>query len=256
MLKNPKNAILLFVFLLITGTNTLLAQVSVKDSSISMVMIRPSYGLQIPGGDLAKRFGINQSVGMGVTYKTAKGWMFTAEGSFIFGTKVNEPNLFTGLTTSEGTIIGVDGYYADVRVFERGYYATLGVGRLFHVAKPNPNCGLIVEMSLGFMQHKILIQDKKNAVPSLREEYLKGYDRLTNGLAAREFVGYLYVGNQRLVNFFGGVEAVQGWTASRRDFDFGSMRANNKSRLDLLFGVRVGWIIPLYKEAPDKFYIY
>lgn len=256
MLKNPQKSILLPFFLMILGMQPLSAQVSVKDSSISMVMIRPSYGLQVPGGDMAKRFGINQSVGMGVTYKTAKGWMFTAEGAYLFGTNINEPNLFTGLTTSDGTIIGADGYYADVRVFERGYYATLGIGRLFPVKKPNPNCGFIVEVSLGFMQHKILIQDKKNAVPSLREEYLKGYDRLTNGLAAREFIGYLYVGNQRLVNFFGGLEAVQGWTASRRDYNYGTMSADKKARVDLLFGIRIGWVIPLYKEAPDKFYIY
>lgn len=256
MLKNPQKSILLPFFLMILSALPISAQVSVKDSSISMVMIRPSYGLQVPGGDMAKRFGINQSVGMGVTYKTAKGWMFTAEGAFLFGTKINEPNLFSGLTTSDGTIIGADGFYADVRVFERGYYATLGIGRLFPVVKPNPNCGFIVEASLGFMQHKILIQDKKNAVPSLKNDYLKGYDRLTNGLAAREFIGYLYVGNQRLVNFFGGLEAVQGWTASRRDYNYGTMSANKKARIDLLFGVRVGWVIPLFKEAPDKFYVY
>lgn len=242
--------------LLITALNEAMAQVSVKDSAISMVMIRPSYALQLPGGDLSNRFGLNQSVGMGVTYKNKSGWMFTAEGQFFFGTKITEPNLFTGLTTSEGTIIGVDGLYGDIRVYERGYYVTLGVGRLFHVRKPNPNCGFIVEGSLGFMQHKIKIQDKKNSVPALNGDYVKGYDRLTNGLTAREFVGYAYVGNRRLVNFFGGLEAVQGFTQGRRDYYFGDMKSDQSNRLDLLFGVRIGWIIPLFKEAPDKFYIY
>lgn len=256
MIQNQKIQILLPFLLVLAGFFSASAQVSVKDSAISMVMIRPSYALQVPGGDMAKRFGINQSIGMAVSYKTAKGWIFTADGAFLFGTEINEPNLFTGLTTSEGTIIGADGYYADVRVFERGYYATLGVGRLFNVAKPNPNCGLIVEGSLGFIQHKILIQDKKNAVPSLKNDYLKGYDRLTNGLVAKEFIGYLYIGNKRLVNFYGGLEAVQGWTAGRRDFNYGSMKADKKARFDLLFGVRIGWIIPLFKEAPEKFYVY
>jgi len=256
MKKKRKMKVLLPVFVLMLGFYSTSAQVSVKDSSIAMVMIRPSYALQLPAGDLANRFGINQSIGMGVTYKTAKGWMFTAEGAFIFGTNINEPNLFGNLTTSDGTIIGSDGLYADIRVFERGYYATLGVGRLFKVAKPNPNCGFIVEASLGFIQHKIKIQDKKNAVPALQEEYLKGYDRLTNGLAVREFIGYLYVGNHRLVNFFGGIEAVQGWTAGRRDYDYSDMKANKQARIDLLFGLKVGWVIPLFKEAPETFYLY
>ncbi len=232
------------------------AQVSLKDSAISMVMIRPSYGLQLPGGDMAIRFGFNQSVGLGVSYKNKRGWMISAEGAFIFGTKISQPGLFAGLTTSEGTIIGSDGLYADIRAFERGYYVTLGAGKLFPVLKPNPNCGFIIEGSLGFMQHKIKIQDKKNSVPALNEAYAKGYDRLTNGLAVREFVGYLYVGNHRLVNFYGGVEAIQGFTAGRRDFIYTEMKADKEARLDLLFGIRIGWVIPLFKEAPDEFYIY
>ena len=65
--------------------NEIRAQVSVKDSAISMVMLRPSYGIQLPGGDLASRFGVNQTIGMAVTYKHKSGWMFTAEGDFFFG---------------------------------------------------------------------------------------------------------------------------------------------------------------------------
>lgn len=256
MSNDITKTVLLIISGILLNVTTIRGQASVKDSAISMVMIRPSYGLQFPGGDLANRFGVNQSVGMGVTYKNKKGWMITAEGSFIFGNKITQNGLFSGLTTSEGTIIGVDGLYGDIRVFERGYYVTLGLGKLFKVQKPNPNCGFIVEGSLGFIQHKIKIQDKKNSVPALRDAYAKGYDRLTNGLAAREFIGYLYVGNHRLVNFFGGVEAVQGWTRGRRDFIFTEMKADNSSRFDLLFGFRVGWIIPLFKEAPEEFYIY
>lgn len=255
-LSGRVTTLLLVVIGSFTVGNDCSAQVSVKDSAISMVMIRPSYGIQVPGGDLASRFGVNQTIGMAVTYKNKSGWMFTAEGDFFFGNKITEANLFSQLTTSEGTIIGVDGYYGDIRVFERGYYVTLGVGRLFNVLKPNPNCGFIVEGSVGFMQHKIKIQDKKNSVPALQGDYVKGYDHLTNGLAVREFVGYLYVGNRRLVNFYGGIECVQGFTQNRRDYNFNDMGADKSNRLDLLFGVRVGWIIPLFKEAADEFYLY
>lgn len=236
--------------------NAALAQVSVKDSAIAMVMVRPHIGIQVPGGDLARRFGTNQSIGLSTVYKWKNGWCIQADASFIFGSKVNEPGLFRGLTTSEGTIIGSDGLYGDIRVFERGYSITLGLGKLFPVKKPNPNCGFLVEAGAGFLQHKIKIDDKKNAVPSLRGDYLKGYDRLCNGIALRQFVGYSHVGNRRLVNFFFGLETIQAFTSSRRDINFSTMKADDELRFDLLFGLRAGWIIALFREAPDPFYTY
>jgi hypothetical protein len=231
-------------------------QVSVKDSSIGMVMIRPSYALQVPGGDLSSRFGMNQSIGMAAGYKWSSGWMLSAEATLLFGSKIKEQGIFTGLTTSEGFIVGVDGLYGDIRLFERGYTVMGNLSRLFPVQKPNPNCGFVVELGVGFMQHKIKIDDKKNSVPALRTPYVKGYDRLTNGIAVRQFIGYLHVGNRRLVNFYGGVEAIQGFTASRRTYNFSTMSADDAPRIDLLFGLRVGWIIALFKEAPDPFYMY
>lgn len=247
----------LWVMLLFSlAVNSAGAQVSVKDSAISMVMIRPSYGIQLPGADLANRFGFNQTVGLATTYKNKLGWMISAEGDFIFGNRITEPNLFSMLTTTEGTIIGEDGLYGDIRVFERGYYITLSFGRLFKVLKPNPNCGFIVEGGVGFFQHKIKIQDKKNSVPSLNGDYVKGYDHLTNGLSVREFIGYQYISNHRLVNFYGGVEFLQGFTKNRRDYNYSEMSADPSTRFDMLMGIRVGWIIPLFKEAPEEFYMY
>jgi hypothetical protein len=34
------------------------------------------------------------------------------------------------------------------------------------------------------------------------------------------------------------------------------MKADDESRVDLLFGLRAGWIIALFREAPDPFYTY
>ncbi len=232
------------------------AQYSVRDSSISMVLIAPSYALQVPSGDLAKRFGVNSSVGLSVTYKHKSKWMFSAEGFFIFGGKVKEPDLLKGISTEQGFIIGNDGRYANLNITERGYCATLSAGRLFPVGKPNPNCGIFVQAGVGFIQHRIRIDDKKNSSPSILDEYQKGYDHLTNGLLLREFAGYMYTGNRRLVNFFFGAEMMQGFTAGRRTYNFDTGKAENPQRVDLLFGLRAGWILPLYKQAPEKFYTY
>lgn len=235
---------------------SVLAQSSVKDSSISMVMISPGIGLQMPGGDLAKRFGNNAVISMDVTYKHRKKWMLSAEGSFIFSNKIKETNLFIHLINDQGLIIGDDGRYADIRVYERGYYITLSLGKLFNFKKPNPNCGVFVNAGGGYIQHKIRIEDFTKTVPALRDDYKKGYDRLTNGFCLRESLGYLFISNYRLINFYFAADAVQGFTKSRRSYNFDDRSSDDQQRIDLLFGARFGWVLPLYRQAPEKFYIY
>ncbi len=256
-MRKQINIFLLLVFItIISGTYKSQAQSSIRDSSLNMVLIAPSYGYQIPAGDMAKRFGANSSIGLSVMVKRKSNWMFIADGFFIFGNKFNQPGLFDDIATPQGFVIGSNGYYGNILIAERGYNLTLSVGRLFPMKKPNPNCGIFVQAGAGFLQHKISIIDKKGTVPALQGEYVKGYDHLTNGLALREFVGYVYVGNRRLVNFFGGFEAVQGFTEGRRSYNFNTKMPDSGKRLDLLFGLRFGWIMPIYKQAPEKYYIY
>ncbi len=245
----------LFLTLLVSPL-LIFAQSSVKDSSISMLMIRPGIGLQMPGGDLSKRFGNNAVISMDVTYKHRKKWMLNAEGSFIFSNKIKQANLFTHLINDQGIIIGDDGRVADIRVYERGYYITISSGLLFNFKKPNPNCGIFVTTGVGYIQHKIRVEDYTKTVPALRDDYKKGYDRLTNGICLHESVGYLFISNYRLVNFYFAADAVQGFTKSRRTYNFDDMGSENNQRLDLLFGARIGWVLPLYRQAPEKFYIY
>ncbi len=242
--------------LCLAGISVVRGQANVRDSSISMVLIAPSYGFQTPGGDMAKRFGNNSAIGVYITVKRKSHWMYSFEANYIFGGRLNQTGIFDGITTSQGVVIGSDGYTGDIRIYERGYYGTFSIGRLFPVRKPNPNCGFFLQAGVGFMQHKIRIEDKKNSVPALDGAYKKGYDHLTNGMCLREFAGYLYTGNHRLINFFGGMEMVQGFTKNRRDYNFNTGQPETKNRLDLLFGLRVGWIMPLYKQSPDKYYIY
>lgn len=232
------------------------AQVSVRDSSVKMVLLSPSFAVQSPLGDLANRFGINSSLGFTATIKSKKNWTFSLDGNFIFGTRILEPSLFGSLVDNDGFILGSDGLYADIRAYERGYYAMALVGKIFPFKGPNPNCGITVQLGAGFMQHKIRIEDKKNAVPSLQGEYLKGYDRLTNGAALKQFIGYTYIGNRRLVNFYFGVELIEGFTEGRRNYNFNTGISDRGKRFDMLSGLRVGWIMPFYNQAPEKFYTY
>ena len=108
----------------------------------------------------------------------------------------------------------------------------------------------------GLLQHHIRIENKDNNTPPVLDEYKKGYDKLTNGLSTREFIGYQYLSNKNILNFYAGFEFYQAWTECRRDYNFDTMEEDNTKRNDYLFGVRVGWILPLYQKAPNEYYYY
>jgi hypothetical protein len=92
--------------------------------------------------------------------------------------------------------------------------------------------------------------------PQLAGDLKKGYDRLTNGPSVSEYFGYTYLSNNRLLNFFVGLECSQAFTKDRRIWDYQMMKPDDSQRLDLLYGLRAGWILPLYKRVPKAYYYY
>ncbi len=233
---------------------------NVKDSSLFFPMIKFSYAFQIPGGDLAKRFGHNSNVGLNFSIKTKKNWIYGANGSFFFGDRIKENGILDSMKTSTssgpntGFIIDQNGHPATVRLFERGFTISLHVGKIFNVLAKNKNSGLIIYGGPIFIRHKIKIDDIGHQSPQLVKEYLKGYDRLTAGFGVNEFIGYVYLGNKRMLNFFCGFEFTQAFTKSQRSYDYDLMKADTEKRIDLLYGIRVGWILPIYKKTPQQFY--
>lgn len=250
-----KKLYFLFAFLFLF-TNILFCQVSVKDSSIFTPLIGLSYTYQIPDGDLAKRFGNSSSIQLNLDFKTKQQWTFGINSTYFFGKDIKETGIFDSISTPDGYIISQNGEFADIRLYERGFTFSITAGRLFTLKIPNPNSGIVFNFGLGFMQHKIRIETIGNNVPQLSTAYKKGYDRLSNGLLLSENLGYLYLSNNRLANFYIGFECMQGFTKSRRSFDFDLMKQDTKKRLDLLYGGKIAWILPLYKKAPQAFYYY
>jgi hypothetical protein len=238
---------------LITGAQ---GQSGVRDSIIPFPLVGVGYGIYLPGGDMEKRFGWNSMIGIDALYKTKKNWLFGFSGGFLFGDDIKEEGLLDAISTSNGAVIGLDGLYAELRFYERGYHAGISVGKVIPFKKPNPNSGLVIFGGPGFIQHKIRIDDIGNTVPALRDEYKKGYDHLTNGFQFREFLGYIYFSNRQLINFYGGFEFIQGFTANRRDYNFDDLEKKDENRIDLLYGFRIGWVVPLYKKKPAAYYLY
>jgi hypothetical protein len=212
-----------------------------------------SYGAYLPGGNLVNRFGWNSALCIHTDVKFKSKILFGLGGKFLFGNKIKE-NVLSLLYTSDGQIIDQNGNYAIVLTQQRGFTVDAYAGYLLTKFGPNLNSGILFTAGAGFMQHKIRIEHKLNPIPALEGDYIKGYDRLTNGVMLHQFIGYQYLSNKRLVNFFVGIDLMQGFTMNRRSYNFDTMETDNTKRIDLLFGLRAGWILPLYARAPKEFY--
>ncbi len=217
------------------------------------LLVRFNYGIQFPEGDLSARFGNNLNLGGGFDFMTqGNNLIYGLYGTFLFGNQVNI-DVLAPLRTPEGEIIGNDKDFADLQLRQRGFYLGAHVGKLFGLAPDNPRSGIRVTLGAGLLQHKIRIQDDpERTVPQLEGDYRKGYDRLTNGLALRQFVGYQLLSRNKRINFYAGVELIEGFTQNRRDFNFDTRTADNQNRFDLLFGLQVGWILPFYVGQPKQ----
>ena len=250
-----QKGLVVLIIALLLGNSTLHAQYDIKDSLASGVLFNMSYAAQEPGGDLANRFGFNSNAQLGVYYKSKTNWLLGVQGAFIFGNTLRETNIFDSIATPDNNLITNDGSYASITYFERGYDVQLSVGKIFAFKKPNPNSGILVMVSGGYLRHKIDIKNKAGWPPQITGSYVEGYDRLTAGYCVTEFIGYQYLSNHRMINFFAGFEFTQGFTKSLR-FDFNTESMNTATRHDLLNGFRVGWILPIYKQASNQFYTY
>jgi hypothetical protein len=109
--------------------------------------------------------------------------------------------------------------------------------------------------SVGFMQYKINMFDRDNSFPQLRDEYKKGYDRLTNGVYIEDFIGYNYFAKNKMINFYAGFNFVWGFTEGRRAYLLDLARPDTGNRNDILVGFKFGWVMPIYKKnTEDTFY--
>jgi hypothetical protein len=62
--------------------------------------------------------------------------------------------------------------------------------------------------------------------------------------------------NAGFYNFYGGFYFQQGLTKNYRTifFDQPTVPVSTATRLDLQFGLRIGWYIPFYKRLPKDYY--
>lgn len=218
------------------------------------IVIGLNGGVDLPGADMARRFGTSVRVGPSLMYKTTSNWMFGVKGDFFFGNNVREDSLMINVRDRDGGFINNDGQRVYAGIFERGYMIGLQAGRIFPFTKSNPNSGLLLLTGAGFMQHKITLTDLDKKIAQIAGEYKKGYDRLSNGVYLEQFVGYNRFDPGGLLNFHIGLDIAAGFTQGRREYLFDVRRPDTDRRVDLLFGIRGGLYIPIFNQKSEELF--
>jgi hypothetical protein len=211
------------------------------------------FGGHVPAGDLAERFGPDLNLGASFLFKTKLNWLFGVESNYFFGRNVKE-DVLVQLKNSDGSIADNEGFPADLRVTERGVGIHLTAGRVLKFWAPNPNSGFMFNVGAGYFQSKIKLYDAQQKIAAVKGDLVYGYDRLSSGFSVTQFLGYMYLSDNRLLNFYFGIEGYQAFTQSVRKLNYDTGLPDTKKRLDMLYGLRFGWILPLYKKTPNEFY--
>lgn len=252
-----KTKIILILFLAFCSRVTN-AQRNMADSAIGTTLLGIQYGLSWTGGDLKERYGLFNNVGFTAGYKFKSNWYLGFEGDFMFGqdVRMNLDEVFGSLVDDQGFIIDVNGDLGSVLLFSRGFHANIEGGKVFSRLGHNANSGVMVKFGVGYLNHRMRIETNEQVIPSIEEDYKRGYDRLTTGINTSQFLGYLFMSDNSFLNFYGGVFIQEGFTYNRRKmfYDAPNTYAPTDMRMDILYGFKVGWLIPIYKRKPKEYY--
>ncbi len=223
--------------------------------NIGMLNLSFGYGIEFPHGDLADRYGKNLKFTLGTERITSSNWIYGVDFAFMFGDSVKE-DVLKPLRLSNNEILGADNDYADIFTRERGLYLGANFGKVISFSE-NSRSGLRLTGSIGLIAHYVRIQDEARSLPQIEGDYLNGYDRLTRGLAFKEFIGYQHISQDKRINFYIGIEFTQGFTKHKRAIDFDTgLPPDQNNRFDGLVSLRAAWVLPFFDDfdAREIFY--
>lgn len=225
-----------------------------KDSASSGFMFELSYAGQFPGGQLGQLFGFNSNVQGGIYYKTPSNWIYGASFAYFFGNELRYTGTFDSISTANNNLIANDGNYPGITYFERGFDIQLTLGKLFPLSL-NRNSGILLTFSAGYLQYHMDIEAPSDWTPQISGSYLQGYQHLTAGVCATEFIGYQYISKRQFLALFAGFEFTEAMAKSLQ-FDFETETKNPNYKYSMLSGLRVGWILPILHDNTKKLTFY
>lgn len=229
-------------------------RVGVSDSVLLAGLVQLEYGAVVPLADLSDRFGFHNSIGLQVSIKNRRNILFGGGMEFFFGSAVREDDILDPLRNEAGFLIGIDGFQYTPNLFMRGWALSAHAGKVSGIAAVNPNSGMVFLGAFGLLQHRIDLNFEEEYLPQISGDREKAYDRLSNGLFLRQYIGYLYEGSERFLNIRAGLELTEAFTAPRRSVNADTGEIPEGSRLDLQMAVKVAWVLPIYENPKLQYY--
>ncbi len=224
---------------------TVLAQ---KSERFNMII---SYGVDLPGGDLADRFGLNYNPAVDLDYVINDSWFFGVHGHFLLGPFVKE-DVISNIRTSDGLLIGQQKNKSILTMKQRGFSVGIHAGKFINLSPTKQKHGIRLRVGSGLLSHHIIFNDESVTLNQLLGDYGRGYDRLTRGLTLEEFIGYQYISADGKINMFAGFSFVQGFTQNLRPVNFDTGLRDDRRRLDLMNGLRIGVTFNLYENSTGE----
>ena len=235
--------------------HTAFSQINVRDSASQAFIVGVGGAIQWPQGELSQVYGSNAEVSMDVWFKSKGHWLVGIGGGYLFGDRIRiADQILSDISTSRGQLLSLNGNYGDYKLFQRGFTLSGQLGKVFTGLGHNANSGWMITLGAGYMEHKIRFENAGQDLPQILDEYQKGYDRLRGGLMFRQFIGYMHSGNDRRVNFILGLDLLQAFTENYRGHQYDTGLSEEGSRLDLLYGFRFIWFLPIYSKGSETYY--
>lgn len=247
--------IILAVGLLIS--TTCFSQINLADSTARGWMFHISASYLAKGGDFSEYMKPGFGLGGDVQYKWRSNWVLSVGGQYHFADNLKTgTTIFDNLLTSQGELIGLNGEYSVTTFRERGWHATVDLGYIISDWGHNANSGVLISLGGGYNAHWIDVRNQQENTPQIQDDYLRGYDRYTQGFLTRQLIGYQFAGSNKRVNFTLAFECMQGFNKNVREYNYDTRAYDLDGKLDLYYGVRFSWFLPIYQKNPQKYYYY
>lgn len=201
--------------------------------------------------------------GLNAIYKYKSNWLVFLDGDFMFGSDnlKGRGNRMPNLYTRDSIIIGTNGTDAVVTCYNRGFNVRAGLGKIIKVSKKNPNSGILLKLTGGWIQQQTVFKLNEVKAPQIDGDYAHLYDHQRMGGVLTEGIGYWFMSNNyNLVNFYVTFELSQSWMKSTREYiidDLMGLRGKDPNHyFDLTYTIKFCWMFPLKGKTTYDYYYY
>ena len=200
-------------------------------------------------------------------YKYLSNWLVTLDADLWFG--LTSDNLqrrnerMPSVYQPDGTAYGWGGTDGYLTAYNRSLSVRPGVGKIITVTPKNPNSGILLKLSGGWMMQKTVFHQDytESPVPQINGDKSKLFDHLRHGAILTESIGYVFMSNySTYVNVKVELQVSQCWSWSTRPWvldDLMGLNGKDNGRyFDLLYGVKLSWMFPLMGKTTYDYYYY